>query len=502
MATVTAVDDPILQTLEVDGIRDFPADLGAFSLESLSVRYSFTRDDYHAALGSLPGADELPDHLKTVIHETTHLLHTTTTPFGLLMHRLRWLQAHLVIDTIQTIRGRGHGVRFPLAGMVRTLPGPVRVEAEQRLRAWYGIELLVLIMLGETDLWEKHLLRNPYLRGASLAGLFAHVQHLVARHSALERKLLADDAPAAPPARPGGPAGGSPALEPVEVAEQASDEVQLLTFDLLSGGANTLAIIESAGTAAEFWGSRRFTLDQFRAAVTGAPWTSTTAPRSWLLEGLHRLRATSLPGFIVSYLAVCEVALSGPVLPHHRSLRKGRIDLRELVPFLRWINLLMAASEIPPMSSLHDYERYTTALCEALGWAPPRAVVEASVAASPDMPDDRVERIYWKAQRVRRQAPGAFLDYPFLLGRLPMDFDFPVIAYRDRTLFLKDKIALGSFVIGYLTRAIARRMLLHADVRVALPYDATGPEKAFYTAQLGAVLEGALGTRVPGVSVV
>ena len=74
--------------MDVDKIREFPAELGAFDSESPCVRYSFAHDEYTAAMRSLPDANELPDHLKTVVHEKTHLLHFITNPFGLLIYRL------------------------------------------------------------------------------------------------------------------------------------------------------------------------------------------------------------------------------------------------------------------------------------------------------------------------------------------------------------------------------------------------------------------------------
>jgi hypothetical protein len=117
------------------------------------------------------------------------------------------------------------------------------------------------------------------------------------------------------------------------------------------------------------------------------------------------------------------------------------------------------------------------------------------------MPNEPVERRYWKAQRVRSQSPGAFLNYPLIITALPMDFDFPVIAYKDRTVFLKDKFTLHLFVTGYLTRAVVRRMLLRSDLTVSMPYQPLPEEITLYTGELGQVLENALGYRVPGVSV-
>ena len=471
--------EDFLPQLDVDKIREFPAELGAFDSESLCVRYSFAHDEYTAAMRSLPDANELPDHLKTVVHEKTHLLHFITTPFGLLIYRLRGLQTFLVSDAVRTARGHGHAVAFPLQKTFRTLPGPVAREVEQRIQVWYGVELLILILMGEIDVWQTHILTNPYLRGVTLAELFAQIQYYLVQRQA----------------------GPDVRAEPEKIdAENAGIEGTLLATDLLLGGANTLAIIESAGTASEYFGSTRLTLDQFKAEVEQAAWSSTTAPKSWLIDGLRSVCAASLPEFILSYLALCEVALFGPSLPEHRPLRTRGINVREMLPFLRWFDLIHAASQVPPMTSLADYGRYTAAVCRAAGFTPPGDVVDASVAATPEPPHDPSERAYWKAQRMRRDMPAAFLNYPSILARLPMEFDFPVITYRDRTLFLKDKLLLHQFVLGYLTRAVVRRMLLRQDLAVTMPYAPTTEETAFYTAELAAVLEGGLGYRVTGIA--
>lgn len=388
--------------------------------------------------------------------------------------------------------------------MLRNLPRRLAAEVEKPIRIWYAVELFILIMLGETDVWEEHRRRNSLVQGVSLGELFVLVQYNLAQHFSMEQRLQGSLKPLrSEPPQSGGelPEWDAFKSDEIDLLEQARTEAGLLSLDLLSGGTNTLAIIESAGTAAEFWGCRRLSLNQFKTEISNASWASTTAPKSWLIWALRRLRATSLAEFILSYLVVCEVALFGPLLPQHQRLRKKQINLRELLPFLRWFDLLNAASDVPPMTSLGDYERYATALCRALGWTPPKEVVDASVASSPHMPDEPYERMYWKAQRVRSEASGAFLNYPYIIARLPMDFDFPVIVYKDKTVFLKDKASLRFFNIGYLTRAVLRRMLLQANIGVTLPYSPLEAEKASYTAELEHILEGLLGFRVPGISV-
>jgi hypothetical protein len=477
--------------LDVDRIPDFPADFGAFSFESLCVSYDFTRDEYNAALSTRADAKELSEPLKTVVHETMHLLHATTTPFGLFVYRIRGLQTLLVADAIRAARSQGQAVTFPLQKTFRALPAAIAREVEWRMRVWYGIELLVLVMMGEIDVWSTHIVNNPYLRGVTIAELFAHVQYYLSQAASVR-----------------GPQPGS--LESVARNEPEMEDVDgndvgiegaVLAFDMLAGGANTLAIIETAGTVSEYAGSSQLALEAFKAHIQGTRWVHSTVPKSWLTDALHYLPASTLPEFILSHLALCEVALFAPVLPEHRALRKGGVRSSEILPFVRWQHALHAAANIPPLKSLRDYDRYTRQVCEAARLTPPQAIVVATASGHEAPPLDPREQSYWKAQRIRAQAPGAFLDALGMLGRLPMDLDFPVIKYTDRTLFLKDKMRLHQLVMVYLTQAVTRRMLLRPDLVVTMPYPPTPEESTFYTTELRTVLEQALGMAVPGVIV-
>lgn len=464
--------------LDIAQIADFRADFGDFSFESLCVRYDFTRDEYRADLAAFVSTRELSEPLKTAVHETTHLLHSITTPFGLFVHRMRGLQTLVISDAIRAVRNRGHAVSFPLQRTFRALPSDAAREVEWRLRLWYGVELIVLAMMGEADVFNTHLVRNPYVRGMTVAGLFAHVQHFLAQ------------------AR-----GAEPA--PIEELDSSNGRAEgaFFAFDLLSGGASTLAVIETAGTVSEYVASTQLTLDELKAQIEGARWRHTTVPKSWLAEALPRVRATTLPEFILSYLALCEVALFAPVLYEHRALRQSPLKSAEILPFARWHGALQASASVSPMTSLGDYDRYTREVCAAAGLTPPQDIVQATVGAGHAPAADPRERAYQKAQYIRSQAPGAFLDSLGMLGQRPPELDFPVIQYTDRTLFHKDKPLLHALVMGYLTRQVVRRMVLRADLGVTMPYPPTAEERAFYGRELRAVLEQGLGMAVQDLAV-
>jgi hypothetical protein len=471
--------DGELPALDIDRIAEFPADFGDFSFESLTVRYDFTRDEYRAAMAAFPSTRELSEPLKTAIHETTHLLHSTTTPFGLFVYRVRGLQTRIVSDAILAVRSRGHDVTFPLQKTFRSLPRDAAGEVEWRLRLWYGLELIVLAMMGEADVFNTHIVNNRYVRGLTVAGLFAHAQLYFAQ---------ARGVPEAP----------IEALDPMNARAEAS----LFVGDLLLGGASTLAVIETAGTVSEYVASEHLNLMDFKARMQGASWMHTTVPKSWLSPALDHVRASTLPEFILSYLALCEVALFPPVLLEHRPLRTGAVKSIDILPFARWHRALAAAASVSPMTALTDYDRYTREICATAELTPPMDVVAASVNTADSAPPlDPRERAYLKAQLIRARGPGAFLDCLGMLGRLPPDLDFPVIQYTDRTLFLKDKVLLNAVVTGYLVRAVVRRMLLRPDLVVTMPYPPTPEESAFYARELTSMFEETLGMRVPGVGV-
>src|SRR5215469_14802286 len=156
--------NPILTNLDDIGAADCKGERGAYSTESMCVKFDYKRDAFspapllqRAALGAAP------DELKTLIHETTHHLHNVTTPFVAFLHTLRALQASIVYDIAGLIRQAKLPLRFPIVGYLDSLPKPLLAEVEGALRIWYTAELFVLRTFGETEQWRKHYEANPYI---------------------------------------------------------------------------------------------------------------------------------------------------------------------------------------------------------------------------------------------------------------------------------------------------------------------------------------------------
>src|SRR5580704_8278980 len=155
--------NPVLTDVDDGGAADCKGENGAYSTESMCVKFNFKRDAFSSALLQIKSSGDLAPEVRTCVHETTHHLHTVTTPFGMFVHTIRVLQSTNVYDIVGLIRQAGIPLRFPIVGYLDSLPKPLLKEVEALLRVWYTAELLVLRSFGETERWRKQLESNPYI---------------------------------------------------------------------------------------------------------------------------------------------------------------------------------------------------------------------------------------------------------------------------------------------------------------------------------------------------
>jgi hypothetical protein len=470
--------DEIFTALDVPGLKQLPGELGAFSVESLFVRYSFSLDELIGAFRTLGTTDRLPEPLKTVVHETTHLFHTTATPFGFLIYALRRFQASVVGDTINALRLRHQvKVRYPLIDFLLQLPRGIQAHVGPQIRAWYEAELFILMALGNPNVWLEQAAKNPILMGLPNPEFFGRIQRYLAMHY----RWQADNAAflAGQPTEEAAPLPfASFGSDQPELVGSKKDYIDLLFLQSMANDANMIAVTESAGGVAEYWGAERLSCGEIFDQLHGT-FAARGVVSGFTRQALGALHNARKPRDIVlSYLALCDLSLFGPVLPQHKHLRVGRkVRLDELFPFLRFRELSAAAHDVRPMESLKDYERYTSELCRALGWTPPGEIVRLADKDYIHIDGDAHEFMYLKACAYRAEWPWIFQDYSFLLAanndlqrQFLMDFNFPVIQYRDQTVYHRDKVLLEGVVRWYLLRSALRAILLRNRIALQMPY--------------------------------
>jgi len=483
----------------IEGIKSLPAELGAFSVDSLYVRYNFSRDELIQAFYAIPETDELPDPLKTVVHESTHLFHTITTPFGFLIYALRRLQASLIADTVNRLRlGYQVKVKYPLVNFVLQLPRDIQSDVGWYLQAWYECELFISMSLDSPDTWGPHVTKNPFLKGLSHSVLFSRVQrHLAIHYREQARKVRSD-----PAAQDASLPFASFVPDELDPERSAKDDRYMIFTQVFNSEANMVAIMESAATVAEFWQNIRLNRDQFFQQIHARWAQQGLALASGFLRGT--LNARRAEEYVLSYTALCDLALFGPVLPHHRHFRKGERFLYQVLPFFRMLELMHAAHQIRPMESLQDHERYTTELCNALGWVTPTEITNFTAKDHVPMENDNLELVYLMSSHYRKSQPWIFQDYTFhLVGnndaqrQFLLDFNFPVIQYRDQTVYTKNKALLVPLTRFHLIRSALRAILLRNRVSLKMPYRPKNPEEvSFLREVLVQDLESAIGLHI------
>src|SRR5262249_25521472 len=149
--------------------------------------------------------------------------------------------------------------------------------------------------------------------------------------------------------------------------------------------------------------------------------------RDCIAQALASIKSRELAIVIPTYLALCELALSAPLLPQHAALRRQRPGFRQILPLHRWMDLLRAASAVRPMDGRSDHSRFVTDLCRALDWVHPIQIAKVAVDG-PALVSDPLSQIYNWAQRLRARQSGDFIG----VDRYLLDDTPQASAWRDR----------------------------------------------------------------------
>jgi hypothetical protein len=483
---------------------------GRLESVSLFARFGFTRDELWSAAArwaeaKRQGPAAKPSEVRTYVHELMHYVQYVTTPYGLFLQYCRVLQNRATIGIVKALIDAGCPVRQPLLYNLPPMPPAVMEEVERGLSLWLNVEDLVTALGGEragraalyewfvADIERVERDDNP-LRPA-LLGLpetFVRVQDSLA-------SLIADSNAAA--REKGNPVPMFPdnidgsaidaALSALPSDLDRSFEGSNLLFDLVGAASGSPfeveAIIESSATAAEFWESN-LSYSAFTAWATSATAPELRAYRAPLSLGLDAISTRHLPTFLASFMALCEVALFAPLLPQHAALRASSPGFDQLLPRVRFANLLSAAGRVEPMRDPADHGRYVIDLCRDLGWVQPLQIY-ASAANGPHDVSDPLAYLYVQAQLWRAQVSSAtFIGIDrFLFDPSPAAdrwrelFDFVIVDYADRTTYQRDKDFLQSMTTRYLNMQGLRAIMLGDSLALAAPYGNSPVENQWMT---------------------
>jgi hypothetical protein len=479
---------------------------------SLFARFDFTRpaffaasENWLAARQHVPGAK--PREVATYIHELTHYLQYTTTPYGLFLQWCRLLQNHATINMVEILLENGCNVVQPLLYNLPDMPAAVAQQIEIYLGTWLNIEDLVNHLNGDSERRSaligflaqdmERVQQGRYPLRPPLQGLqysFLGVQELLAQFiEHMNRSAREEGNP--DPTYPDGIDRTALAQEAAVSPTQRDRGIErgISWMDMFGGNDNPFgvaAIIEGAATASEYW-ETDISYDQFaeRVAVKADP--KLDIYRTALMRGLDAIATRDLNEFLASFMAICELSLFPPLLPQHAGLRLQAPGFEHLLPAVRFTHLMSSAGRVRPMQGLADHSRYVMELCRDQGWVTPFQVFRSAMEAHPRV-SDPISHIYLTAQRWRAQVQtSTFIGVDRLLfDPSPMGqswretFDFVINDFSDRTTYHRNKGFLRSMTTRYLNMLGLQAIMLSDSLTLAAPYSNSPDEKQWMTGWL------------------
>jgi hypothetical protein len=465
--------DPLLE-LDVEDVRRYRTRYGAVDALALSVQYNATFQEAASSAHLAPG--ETPEFVRTLFHETTHLYQMLTTPYGYYYYTLRAFQVHQTLSLLQLLKHQ-HGLRI----QVPLLPFIERLEPRERYRdvwgvlyLWYLAEMVLLYFEGDYDLWSQQVIRSRVVQPEWFVTLFTRLNLYLNQFN----QVMGRDTVVTP-----GPVVTE--LSPMARREEDTWAGFRASIGLPS---DVIGVLESWAKVAEHWRDEGNDLGRLSAKLLASP---IPQPEYYgMLQIMHQnFRFRTIRELVLTYSALCEVALYAPLLPHHQGLRDHEaLSLMSMSPSTRLMLMWTTGSKVPRVRDLAvDYRRFQEEVCGALGWPTPLQMSQHAVAGQAAS-DDLITQLYYRAQELRVSEPHVFADLAVWYDRSPSPFAaeiarfyvHPVMEFRDKVMFHQDKQIVREFLFNYLVTSYTRRLLLTGKLELTLPYRSTEAEALWW----------------------
>jgi len=475
---------PDSDDLDLDSNILFSKDYSYFNNLALSASYTFSYEEYFTNKKRLHN-QPLSEPLKTILHETTHLYQVLATPYGIYYQTLKLLQIDLIRNLIRTLLYK-YGIQ-PKPPLIESCRRFIKAngynEIKYLIHGWFIAELMILYLEGDVVSYGNLLLKNPLLGALPMADYFERLEYFITIF------LNSNGKPC-------------PAFEYSMKESATSILSELQYFGLKSTGfPDTVGVLESWGKVAEFWGEKHLSIDDCPQLFPPVIESELADYYGLLFWAKDAIDAETVGEFILSYMTLCEIALSPPVLPYYRSLRPEGISLREINPTQRMLDLFSAAKGVTPIRKLeNDYVRFTETVCSKLKWSTPTEIARATLSTLDCPSGDKLFEFYKRAQAFRVDVPHIFIDLDvwFDLERPYMNefyyyFSHPVIEFSDSTGHHPDASVSIFFTEQALINSCVRKLFLTKDQTITFPYRAPQIELDYFTDLLKSDLKSLLG---------
>jgi len=452
----------ILKDFDLGSIKTFKANLGEFDTMSLTAHYNNRYSEYQTGATEFMLTGFVPEVMKTLFHETTHLYQFSSTPFGYYFYSLRAFQSNQIVAILRLLQESGLKVKYPLVDFLSTLrPKEKYEQLWSVLYCWYLAEITYLYFAGDREIFFRQQKLNPLLEKQFMFARFLEMEKLIRDYyCATGRRFKYTD--------------HNLSINEANVQQEMATQVLKAT-----GNLDVMSVLESWAKVSEYWESPYGSSVDFNSLF---PETMTNeSSKYYFLLNLakSRLKKLNLKEFVLTYSALAELALFSPILPQYAELRKERgLSFNDLHPFNRLFRGINAAAEIEPIRDLeNDYPRFIEEVCARTGWPTTMEISQVTQKNFPHLEQELLGENYIKAQQLRNQMPHAFIDMSVwfspktdVTAELTYYFTHPVIEFLDKTLLHHDKYIVIYFASQYLLNEYLRKLLLSSDISIPMPF--------------------------------
>lgn len=453
------------KNLDVNFIKRLRPTLGEFDTIALTAKYNFTFEEYQIGSFQFASKQQATEVIKTLFHETTHLYQILSTPFGYYCYTLRSFQSNQVAILLKMIKEKFNlKVKYPLVSLIESLgPKDKFPELWFNLHLWYLAEIILLYLEGTINFYFKQSKNNPLIDDVSFVNQFAEMDFYLSQYFAQTGRVFK---------YPGHNLNKNP-----------NDQIAITALKAF-GNQDVLNVMESWAKVSEYW-EYQGDIDQiFPDTLTN----SLNKYYSLIHEAKIRLKVPNFREFTLTFSAICELSLFGPILPQHSKFRNSRTAISDIHPLKRFYTALNTAKTIEPIRNLDtDYKRFVDQICNINEWPTPFEIGQDTLSNFHYFSQDILSELYHRANNLRMHKPSAFINLS--IWYTPQDdfakeftyyFIHPVMEFRNRTLYHKNKAIVDFFVSQYIEKSLMRKLLISDNLIVTLPFKIEKAGQIYY----------------------
>lgn len=441
------------------------------------IKFSFSSEEYYNALNNFAKEGQINSILKIIIHEYFHFFQRCYTSFGYYNHLLEQYRHAISMNLVSYIVNHYgiYPINKPIIHIIETNKKLIEDDfITQHLFTW--LESILLSSYLNDDFCSYNSNYNSLLEIRSdlpyIAHKFNRLDKQLGSYLHVSKRVRY--------------------LDKYNFQPSAENEFCKFEHELINNlrQANNLfstrSLMESFSKAAEL------VLDYshlgFESLYIHLETNSDSLYYKPIFEATKYLTNKTTIEFLNTYLAICDIALSPPIIPLLSKLRHKQLSLECIEPSYRFFSLLNHAFLVPPIASFEkDYKPFAKLICDILCWASPLDIAKFSLDAYQKFDDDIYTWLFLSSQSIRTSSKVHYLDIKNFLLLLNKEKVYcPFTELTDGVLvnhFLNSEIAYTEVycIFQYLNMQMGRKIMTEFPKELFFPYSVGETAKEVYS---------------------